>query len=256
MLFIKFIFLSLFPILVWAQNSDIVVDAVHLRESVYMLRANTPFGNSTSVVSIGNDNTFLADTSFAMATKAIEEKVEELGGGGGPVAFATATHFHGDHTEGFEILDPSVVVITPTKQRNRLATGEVVGGERPLLTSALPAISFNSSVEIYLNNEEIQIYTPRSLNSHTDTDAFIYFRNANVLYIGDHLFLNRYPIVDLDNGGDIEGYFSNIKYIIVGVANTTQFEEIFFNLNNIDVEQKDWLFMESEDEKLINPNYW
>lgn len=48
----------------------------------------------------------------------------------------------------------------------------------------------------------------------------------------------------------------NIKYIILGVENTTHLEEIISNLNNNDIDQEDWLFMETNDEKLINPNYW
>ena len=42
------------------------------------------------------------------------------------------------------------------------------------------------------------------INAHTDGDTWVYFRDANVLALGD-TFNRNYPNIDWSNGGGIEG---------------------------------------------------
>jgi cyclase len=131
------------------------------------------------------------------------------------VRYATATHYHGDHTENFELLArevPEATLFVPHRQRIRLATGAVVHGERPLAPQALPRLTFEETLTLRLNGETIDVMTLPHRRGHTDGDAVVYFHEAEVLYVGDYLFLDRYPIIDAS--GDLEGYLANIEFLL------------------------------------------
>lgn len=48
-------------------------------------------------------------------------------------------------------------------------------------------------------------------NAHTDGDALLYFTKSNVLHTGDTYFKERYPYIDLDSGGSVNGYIEAVK---------------------------------------------
>ncbi|MEM7357431.1 MAG: MBL fold metallo-hydrolase [Acidobacteriota bacterium] len=189
-----------------------LIDVLHLAGPVYMLRSNTPIGNPTTVVSVGTDGAFVVDPNLAAAGEALDQAIQQLGGGG--VRLVASTHYHGDHTEGLELFVPPAIAIAPGAQRQRLATGEVVLGERPVQASSLPAITFDDALRLHWNGEVVEIFTPRHKNGHTDGDAFIYFSGSGVLCVGDYLFLDKYPLIDVDAGGDLEGYLANVDDLL------------------------------------------
>ena len=68
---------------------------------------------------------------------------------------------------------------------------------------ALPVVTFDDSLSIHFNGEEIRvIHFP---NSHTDGDSVVLFIGSNVVHMGDLFFSGRFPYVDLDRDGDVEG---------------------------------------------------
>jgi cyclase len=68
------------------------------------------------------------------------------------------------------------------------------------------------SLSIFFNGDEIKaLHFP---SGHTDGDSVIFFTSANVVHMGDHFFKDRFPFVDLDNGGSVQGLIKNIGEII------------------------------------------
>jgi cyclase len=49
---------------------------------------------------------------------------------------------------------------------------------------------------------------------HTDCDPVVWFRNANVLHTGDQFFNGSFPFIDVENGGNIDGYIANVAKIL------------------------------------------
>jgi cyclase len=47
--------------------------------------------------------------------------------------------------------------------------------------------------------------------AHTDGDAVVYFREANVLHMGDIFFSGRFPYIDLSAGGSVDGYIAGME---------------------------------------------
>jgi len=68
---------------------------------------------------------------------------------------------------------------------------------------ALPVVTFTDAVTFHLNGDEIHAF--HIPPAHTDGDAFIVFRRANVVHMGDTFFTARYPFIDLDSGGSVAG---------------------------------------------------
>ena len=65
--------------------------------------------------------------------------------------------------------------------------------------AALPLVTFVDSVSFHVNGDDVDAFHVPP--AHTDGDAIVYFRKANVLHMGDTFFNGLYPFVDLSTGG-------------------------------------------------------
>ena len=123
----------------------------------------------------------------------------------GSLKFLINTHFHGDHTGGNAIFGAEAHIISHANVRKRL---EIEASPK----EALPVITFDDLLSIHFNGEEIRvIHFP---SSHTDGDSVIVFTGSNVVHTGDLFFSGRFPYVDLDNGGDVEGLIKHIEKLL------------------------------------------
>ena len=65
---------------------------------------------------------------------------------------------------------------------------------------------------MYLNGQAVQvIYQPAA---HTDGDSIVFFRRSDVVVTGDVLDTTRFPVIDLDKGGSIQGVIDSLNRII------------------------------------------
>ena len=63
-----------------------------------------------------------------------------------------------------------------------------------------------------MNGEDVEIvHFP---NGHTDGDSILFFKQSNVVHMGDHFFAGRFPYIDLGSGGNVQGYMDNVKKVI------------------------------------------
>ena len=101
--------------------------------------------------------------------------------------------------------------------RKRLASGTMIRGEKvePMAAAGLPVITFEEAVSVHFNGEEIKaIHYP---HGHTDGDSIIFFTKSNVVHMGDDFFLGRFPFVDLENGGSVQGLIENVGKVIAEI---------------------------------------
>ncbi|MGH9147504.1 MAG: hypothetical protein ACRD1Q_12395, partial [Vicinamibacterales bacterium] len=65
---------------------------------------------------------------------------------------------------------------------------------------------------MYLNGEGIQvIHQPAA---HTDGDSVVFFRRSDVVSAGDVFTPDRYPVIDLDRGGRVEGIIAALNRVL------------------------------------------
>ena len=176
--------------------------------NVYML---TGAGGNIGV-SAGADGILMIDDQFAPLSEKIRAALKELNPG--KLKFVLNTHFHGDHTGGNVNFGPEAPIIAQTNVRKRLSVEQKVLGEpvKAAPPAALPVITFDDSLSLYFNGEEIRVmHFP---NGHTDGDSIIFFTKSNVVHMGDDFFAGKFPFVDLDSGGSVEGMTRNVRAVI------------------------------------------
>ncbi len=176
--------------------SKVEVKATHVAGNVYML---TGSGGNIGV-SVGLDGILIVDDQFAPLAEKIEAALKQLSPG--KLKFVLNTHYHGDHTGGNKHFGQQAHIIAHTNVRKRL--GGKAGDSKP----ELPVITFDDSLSVWFNGEEIKLaHVPPA---HTDSDSIVYFTDANVIHFGDTFFSGRFPNIDLGGGGDVRGYIRNV----------------------------------------------
>jgi len=205
-----FLAILLFAIPALAQQdfSKVEIKVTRVAGNVYMLEGS---GGNIGV-SVGSDGILIVDDEFAPLADKIKAALKGLGAG--KLKFILNTHWHGDHTGGNVVFGPEAPIIAQTNVRKRLAEGSNVPNRTvaPAPKDALPVITFDQSVSVHFNGEEIRvIHFPRG---HTDGDAVIFFTGSNVVHMGDDFFNGMFPFVDLDSGGDVDGYVKNVGEVI------------------------------------------
>lgn len=195
----------------YAQDfSKVEITATKVAGNVYMLQGQ---GGNIGV-SVGPDGILIVDDQFAPLADKIKQALKSLGEG--KLKFVLNTHWHGDHTGGNAMFSPDAPIIAHDNVRRRLATeqkSEFFKRTTPASPKeALPVITFDKSLSVHFNGEEIKvIHFP---HGHTDGDSVIFFTASNVVHLGDDFFAAKFPFVDLESGGSVEGLTKNIGEII------------------------------------------
>ena len=205
--------LLLVAVPVKAQQPDyskVQIKATKVAGNVYMLEG----AGGNIGVSVGADGILIVDDQFAPLAEKIRSSLQTLNPG--KLRFILNTHFHGDHTGGNVAFGPEGTIIAHDNVRKRLSTEQyssVFKQKTPASPKeALPVITFNQSLTVHFNGEEIRaIHFPQG---HTDGDSVIFFTTSNVVHLGDDFFAGRFPFVDIDSGGSVEGLTKNIGELI------------------------------------------
>jgi cyclase len=200
------------PCLTRAQTdySKVEIKATKVAGNVYMLEG----AGGNIGVSVGPDGILIVDDEFAPLADKIKAALKNLGEG--KLKFVLNTHWHGDHTGGNRVFGLDAPIIAHDNVRKRLSTdqkSEFFKQTTPASPKeALPVITFDQSLSVHFNGEEIKvIHFPQG---HTDGDSVIFFTTSNVVHMGDDFFANRFPFVDLESGGSVQGLIKNIAEIM------------------------------------------
>jgi len=180
--------------------------------NIYMVfgpddKPNT-FTGGNIALSVGDDGVVMVDSKMPPVVDQVSAAIEKLGGAS--PRYLLNTHVHGDHTGGNPHFRDGTI-IAQDNVRKRLVV------DKPAET--WPVITFDQSLSIYMNGEEIRaVHYPKS---HTDGDAVIYFKNSNVVHMGDLFFNGMLPFIDLDSGGSVQGYKKHVNEILAKIADDT-----------------------------------
>jgi glyoxylase-like metal-dependent hydrolase (beta-lactamase superfamily II) len=87
------------------------------------------------------------------------------------------------------------------------------GRAAPFSTGAWPTETFEDNPkDIYFNHEGIEVLHQPA--AHTDGDSFVFFRSSDVVMAGDVLDATRFPVIDLEKGGGIQGEIDALNRLI------------------------------------------
>jgi len=203
--------ISLLGTRTYAQDfSKVEIKVTKVAGNVYMLEGS---GGNIGV-SVGPDGILIVDDQFAPLADKIKAALKTLGEG--KLKFILNTHYHGDHTGANAAFGREAPIIAHTNVRQRLSTEQVSKFFKRTTPAqpkeALPVITFDNSVSVFFNDEEIKvIHFP---HSHTDGDSVIFFTGSNVVHMGDNFFNPRFPVVDLEAGGNVIGMTKTVGEIL------------------------------------------
>ena len=175
------------------------IKATHVAGAVHMLEG----AGGNIGISAGADGVLMVDDQFAPLAERIAAAAAKIGDG--LPKFVLNTHFHGDHTGGNAYFGRTGTILAHANVYARLAEGGMPA-------AGLPVVTFEDRVRLHFNGDEIDVvHLPRG---HTDGDSIVWFKDSGVVHLGDHFFKGRFPYVDVQNGGSVDGLVANLATVI------------------------------------------
>ncbi len=195
-----------------AQNdmSDVVIETIELEDDLFLL-----MGRGGNIgLSVGDDGAFLIDDQYAPLTDRILAAVAAVTDQ--PVRWVLNTHWHGDHTGGNENLGEAGAMIVAHRnvyrRMNPAEFADLVGRSGQAPQPALPVVTFDQGLQFHWNGRHIEV--THIGRAHTDGDAIVHFPRANVFHMGDTFFRGRYPFIDVDSGGGVDGVIAAANFVL------------------------------------------
>jgi glyoxylase-like metal-dependent hydrolase (beta-lactamase superfamily II) len=179
---------------------------------------------------IGPDGVLVVDTGTEAMGEKIVAEIKRLAGDK-PIRYIVNTHAHPDHVGGNVIVakaGKSIIAgnFAPqagagaanvakifAHENTQLRMSESEGGQPAAPAAALPTDTFfTRRDDLYFNGEAVQLL--HQPNAHTDGDIIVYFRKSDVIAAGDVYINTTFPVINLQQGGSINGLIAALNRII------------------------------------------
>jgi len=204
--------------------SKVTLKTTPVAGGISMIEGVNGFAGGNVGVSVGDDGVFIIDDEIQPMSPKLKAALAALSKK--PVRFLVNTHWHADHTGGNpDMAAAGSVIVAQENVRKRLSVDQVrefMGHQmttKALPPAALPVITFTEDITLHLNGDEVHvIHVPPA---HTDGDSIVHFKNANVIHTGD-VVTAGYPIVDVESGGQFEGFITAADRILALANDTTK----------------------------------
>ena len=209
-------------------------------------RANTPLevvqlrpdffaivgAGANIAVQTGPDGVVVVDTGSGDRSADVVAEIRKITTR--PIRYIINTSAHRDHVGGNDDLSKAGQSIIPTGGLNEIGAA---GGRAPILAEehvqaamtaptgeqapfpvgAWPTVTYSSDLmetqkDLYINGEAIiTTYQP---NAYSDGDSVVFFRRSDIVVTGEVYDPTRFPSIDLDKGGSIQGVIDALNRII------------------------------------------
>jgi glyoxylase-like metal-dependent hydrolase (beta-lactamase superfamily II) len=196
--------------------AEVQIQVLPVQGNVYMLAGTG--GNIAAQV--GSDGVLLVDTMSAPMAPRIAAEIKKLAAG--PIRYIINTNMDADHTGGNAPLakigvpgaSPTdtggATIIAHENVLNRMSkeTGESLAANPGLPNDEY----FTPTKDLYFNAEPIFVIHEPS--AHTDGDSIVLFRRSDVISTGDIFTPERYPVIDVERGGSVQGLLAGLNHIL------------------------------------------
>jgi glyoxylase-like metal-dependent hydrolase (beta-lactamase superfamily II) len=194
-------------------DADLVVQP--LRGNVSVLMGSG--GNIT--VLAGKDGKFLVDAGIAKSRDKLRQALDRIGPG--PARYVVNTHWHWDHTDGNAWLhEAGATIVAQENTYLHLTRTTHVNAWNwtfdPVPAAARPSVLVGTAKTFDFAGGEVAV--ENFGGGHTDGDLWVYFKEADVLALGDTFWNGFYPYIDNEDGGSIDGA---IKWANLAVERAT-----------------------------------
>lgn len=195
-----------------ANMDNVVISTIKINDHMHMLQWA---GAGNMLLLSGKDGNILIDDQFGPLAEKINVAIQAVNKGN--VKFLFNTHYHGDHSGGNEnFAKMGATILAHDNVRARLAADQrIINFAQPQKAApeeAWPVITFGNGLNVHLNEEDVIVFHVD--NAHTDGDALYYFPKSNVLHTGDCFMKDRFPFIDRNSGGSVEGWINGVSRAI------------------------------------------
>jgi len=205
------------------------LDVVQVRPDFYMIAG----AGGNIAVQIGPDGVVLVDAGSAAAADQVVAAIKRLTDQ--PIRYIINTSADADHVGGNEKVAKAGVSLFAVNNLgpgggntaiNNGGAASIVGTEKVLLrmsaptgekslypSTAWPTETFTRKQKnLYLNREGIEVISQPA--AHTDGDSIVLFRRSDVLVTGDVFDTTRFPVIDVEKGGSVQGEIDALNRIV------------------------------------------
>jgi glyoxylase-like metal-dependent hydrolase (beta-lactamase superfamily II) len=173
-------------------------------------------------VQVGDDGVVVVDAGATARAADVVAAIKQITAQ--PIRYIIDTGPDTDHVGGNEVLSRagnqffpgtrapgprqdalrSVAAILAAEGVVRHMTTAAESGAAGGAAAGLPSESFHYARKfLYLNDEPIEVLHQPA--AHTDSDVFAFFRRSDVVAAGDVIDARRFPVIDVERGGSIDG---------------------------------------------------
>jgi cyclase len=195
-----------------------MLEVVQLRDNFYVIGG----AGGNVLMQTGPEGVILVDSgSAAQADEVLAaiRRVTPL-----PIRYIINTSMHAEHVGGNEVLSKAGLSILPGAVAAGAGLGDDVlsnfgyasvfahenvltrmsSAEPPIPSTLWPTKTFfYHAYSMYLNGEGIQII--HQPNASTDGNVIVFFRRGDVIATGDVVDATRFPLIDVERGGTLQG---------------------------------------------------
>lgn len=194
-----------------SKTFAVAIETTEIAKGLHMLVGS---GGNVAVLS-GADGVLVIDDQYGYQYEEIANAISEISSNS--AKFLVNTHWHSDHAGSNEqMANSGTVIVAHENTRARLSTDQVIeffNADRPAAPpEALPVITFTDDITFHFDDEVIHVI--HVINAHTDGDAIVQFKHANVIHTGDTFFHGRYPFIDAGSGGSVTGMIAAANQIL------------------------------------------
>lgn len=166
-------------------------------------------GGNVAVLNTEEGAILVDSMSFSMQGERIRKKAEELTNG--KVIMVINTHYHLDHTHGNPAFEAGTRVVSTERTQHHLKTldAKYWTGDAAQL---LPNEVFDHARTLRIGGKTVQLLHPGK--GHTDGDLVVLFVEDKTIAMGDLLFNNYYPNIDLEAGGSVQQWPATLDIVL------------------------------------------
>jgi len=211
-------------------QSDRKLEILQIRPNFYMIA----HAGCNIVLQTGPDGAVLVDAGSGASSDQVVAEIKKLTDQ--PIRYIINTGADADHIGGNEELakaGQSIFatgttplggevgkVMTNGFAASILATSNVLarmsapsGQNPPFPGPSWPTETFDGPrTFIYFNHEGIEVFHEPA--AHSDADSIVFFRASDVIATGEIVDTTRFPIIDVEKGGSIQGEIDALNHVI------------------------------------------
>ena len=211
-----------------APRATTPLEVIQLRDTFYAIVG----AGANIALQIGPDGVVVVDTGSGQRSADVIAEIRKLTTR--PVRYIINTSANRDHVGGNDDVSKAGQSVIPTGGLNEIGAA---GGRAPILAEehvqaamtaphgeqapypigAWPTVTYSSDLmetqkDLYFNGEAIiTTYQP---NAFSDGDSVVFFRRSDVVVTGEVYDPTRFPRIDLESGGNVQGVIDALNRII------------------------------------------